>query len=77
VDGVTIVPGQVPSMDDLFGKAFMASLAAMARRTAAVDAVTSYLNLNYPCKCDDDECPGNAYEAEDVVGIVIRKLEGL
>lgn len=74
---MTLVPGELPSMDDLFGKAFMASLAAMARRTAAVDAVTDYLNANYPCRCEDVLCPGNSYEAEDVVGIVIRKLEGL
>ena len=49
---------------------------------AALLPVTDFLNKCYPCGCDknqsshpDDECPGEIYEAEEVIRIVLDSID--
>ncbi|MEZ3160926.1 hypothetical protein AB1K54_10315 [Microbacterium sp. BWT-B31] len=37
-----------------------------------LSAITRFLDLNYPCSCpdDDEDCPGNYFEAVVIVEIV-------
>ena len=32
--------------------------------------IEGFLDANYPCRCGDDECPGNLYEAMALVEMV-------
>jgi hypothetical protein len=32
--------------------------------------INRFLDANYPCTCDDAECPGNVYEAIEIVELV-------
>lgn len=42
------------------------------KRKTLLQGVENFLNRNYPCKCpaDDEQCPGNYYEAEAIVEMV-------
>ena len=35
-----------------------------------LNAITRFLDDHYPCRCGDDECPGNLYEAMEIVETV-------
>lgn len=40
--------------------------------------ITSFLNINYPCKCSGDDlndCPGEMYEAHEIVRMMTETLE--
>jgi hypothetical protein len=32
--------------------------------------IERFLDANYPCRCGDDECPDNLYEAMELVELV-------
>lgn len=38
------------------------------------DKITDFMDLNYPCRCGDDDCPGNMYEAQQIVEDIIDYL---
>lgn len=40
-------------------------------------AVERFLDDNYPCRCSDPQCPGNYYEAQELVRMMreILKIE--
>lgn len=42
----------------------------MSSPDPAIGRVTRFLDLNYPCHCDDPQCPGNAPEAAEIVRLV-------
>lgn len=49
---------------------------------SALVPVADFLGKNYPCGCDkgnaahpDDECPGEIYEAEELIRIVLDKIK--
>lgn len=43
-------------------------------RETAISKVAKFLEMNYPCKCGNDpECPGEIYEAEAIVEIVMNE----
>ena len=44
----------------------------MTDQQIAVARVAEFLDLNYPCRCTDPECPGNEDEAFFIVDIVIE-----
>lgn len=46
----------------------------MTDKQVAVARVEEFLNLNYPCRCTDPECPGNEDEAFVLVDIVVETL---
>lgn len=40
----------------------------------AIAKVARFLEKNYPCSCNNDpECPGEIYEAEAIVDIVMNE----
>ena len=41
-----------------------------------VQRITGFLDANYPCRCDDPECPGNQHEAVMIVEILEEHLRG-
>lgn len=46
-------------------------------KSSAIDHVALFLEKNYPCNCDkelDPDCPGEIYEAEALVEIVMEQL---
>ena len=49
---------------------------------SALVPVADFLGKNYPCGCDkgnaahpDDDCPGEIYEAEEVIRIVLDSID--
>ncbi len=32
--------------------------------------IEGFLDVNYPCRCEDEDCPGNFWEALTIVEIV-------
>lgn len=41
----------------------------------AIERVEHYLDANYPHDCGEDDCPGNNWEAEDLVRMVLESVE--
>lgn len=46
----------------------------MTDQQIAVARVAEFLNMNYPCRCTDPECPGYEDEAFLLVDIVVETL---
>ena len=46
----------------------------MTDQQIAVARVADFLSMNYPCRCNDAECPGNNDEALLIVDIVVETL---
>lgn len=51
-------------------------MARSIKEEDAVVRVAEFLEKNYPCKCDnnDPDCPGEYYEAEAIVEMVLNEL---
>lgn len=47
----------------------------MFDKAETTQKIAVFLEKNYPCKCDNDpECPGEIYEAEAIMDIVMKDL---
>lgn len=47
----------------------------MFDRDETIKKIAIFLEKNYPCKCTDDpECPGEIYEAEAIMDILMNDL---